>query len=49
MNALKQTACYQDWLARSDGGTIAAFENQIVGHPFAGTLSVADMKLRIAQ
>lgn len=49
MNALKQTACYQDWLARSDGGSIAAFENQIVGHPFAGTLSVADMKLRIAQ
>uniref|UniRef100_A0A1Q3FWU8 UDENN domain-containing protein n=1 Tax=Culex tarsalis TaxID=7177 RepID=A0A1Q3FWU8_CULTA len=49
MNALKQTSCYQDWLTRSDGGTIAAFENHIVGHPFAGTLSVADMKLRIAQ
>lgn len=49
MNALKQTSCYQDWLSRSDGGTIVAFENNIVGHPFAGTLSVADMKLRIAQ
>lgn len=50
MSALKQTACYQDWLARSDGGgTIPAFENNVVGHPFAGTLSVADMKLRIAQ
>lgn len=49
MSALKGTQCYQDWLERSGGETNPAFEALAVGHPFAGTLSVADMKLRIAQ
>lgn len=49
MSALKGTQCYQDWLERSGGETNPAFEALVVGHPFAGTLSVADMKLRIAQ
>ncbi|XP_062537439.1 late secretory pathway protein AVL9 homolog [Armigeres subalbatus] len=49
MSALKTTQCYQDWLERSGGETNRALEALVVGHPFAGTLSVADMKLRIAQ
>ncbi|XP_058818712.1 late secretory pathway protein AVL9 homolog [Topomyia yanbarensis] len=49
MMALKTSQCYQDWLIRSGGDTNPAFEGLAVGHPFAGTLSVADMKLRIAQ
>ncbi|XP_058443728.1 late secretory pathway protein AVL9 homolog [Malaya genurostris] len=49
MMALKTAQCYQDWLTRSGGDSNPAFEGLAVGHPFAGTLSVADMKLRIAQ
>ncbi|XP_055617086.1 late secretory pathway protein AVL9 homolog [Toxorhynchites rutilus septentrionalis] len=49
MTALKTTQCYQDWLARGNGEADHTFEGLVVGHPFAGTLSVADMKLRIAQ
>ncbi|XP_055602629.1 late secretory pathway protein AVL9 homolog [Uranotaenia lowii] len=49
MTAFKGTQCYQDWLTRG-GETVAQnFEALAVGHPFAGNLSVADMKLRIAQ
>ncbi|XP_053659686.1 late secretory pathway protein AVL9 homolog [Anopheles marshallii] len=49
MNAFKVTRCYGDWLERTGGGAVPAFEGLVGGHPFAGTLSVADMKLRIAQ
>lgn len=49
MSALKGTQCYQDWLERSGGEANHVFEGLVVGHPFAGNLSVADMKLRIAQ
>uniref|UniRef100_A0A182R271 UDENN domain-containing protein n=1 Tax=Anopheles funestus TaxID=62324 RepID=A0A182R271_ANOFN len=49
MNAFKVTRCYDDWLERTGGGAVPAFEGLVGGHPFAGTLSVADMKLRIAQ
>ncbi|XP_053692640.1 late secretory pathway protein AVL9 homolog [Sabethes cyaneus] len=49
MMGLKTTQCYQDWIVRSGGDNNQSFEGLAVGHPFAGTLSVADMKLRIAQ
>lgn len=49
MSALQTTQCYQDWLSRSTGEVDRLFDGLVVGHPFAGTLSVADMKLRIAQ
>ncbi|XP_035900998.1 late secretory pathway protein AVL9 homolog [Anopheles stephensi] len=49
MGAFKATRCYGDWLERTGGGAVPAFEGLVGGHPFAGTLSVADMKLRIAQ
>lgn len=49
MMGLKTTQCYQDWLVRSGGDANQSFDGLAVGHPFAGTLSVADMKLRIAQ
>uniref|UniRef100_A0A182SH02 AVL9/DENND6 domain-containing protein n=1 Tax=Anopheles maculatus TaxID=74869 RepID=A0A182SH02_9DIPT len=49
MSAFKATRCYGDWLERTGGGAVSAFEGLVGGHPFAGTLSVADMKLRIAQ
>ncbi|EAA06436.5 AGAP000251-PA [Anopheles gambiae str. PEST] len=49
MGAFKATRCYGDWLERTAGGSVPAFEGLGGGHPFAGTLSVADMKLRIAQ
>uniref|UniRef100_A0A182N0C5 UDENN domain-containing protein n=1 Tax=Anopheles dirus TaxID=7168 RepID=A0A182N0C5_9DIPT len=49
MAAFKATRCYADWCERTGGGTVPAFEGLLGGHPFAGTLSVADMKLRIAQ
>uniref|UniRef100_A0A182WTL0 UDENN domain-containing protein n=1 Tax=Anopheles quadriannulatus TaxID=34691 RepID=A0A182WTL0_ANOQN len=48
MGAFKATRCYGDWLERTAGGSVPAFEGLGGGHPFAGTLSVADMKLRIA-
>uniref|UniRef100_A0A182QJ42 UDENN domain-containing protein n=1 Tax=Anopheles farauti TaxID=69004 RepID=A0A182QJ42_9DIPT len=49
MAAFKATRCYGDWCERTGGGAVPAFEGLLGGHPFAGTLSVADMKLRIAQ
>lgn len=46
MNAFKKTQCYQEWFdVRPDN----FFELLPAGHPFAGTLSVADMKLKLAQ
>uniref|UniRef100_A0A1A9UHY0 UDENN domain-containing protein n=1 Tax=Glossina austeni TaxID=7395 RepID=A0A1A9UHY0_GLOAU len=47
MHALKKTQCFQEWYdVRPE---IDFFEALPAGHPFAGTLSVADMKLKIAQ
>lgn len=50
MGAWRQTNCYATWLEQHkqcmDRQT---FESIPFGHPFAGTLSVADMKLKIAQ
>lgn len=47
MNAFQKTQCYQEWYdVRPD---TAFFETLPVGHPFSGTLSVADMKLKITQ
>lgn len=47
MHALKKTQCFQEWYdVRPE---IDFFEALPTGHPFAGTLSVADMKLKIAQ
>lgn len=49
MAAWKRANCYCEWyeLCKPDDNSI--FENIPSGHPFAGTLSVADMKLKIAQ
>ncbi|XP_035778446.1 late secretory pathway protein AVL9 homolog [Anopheles albimanus] len=49
MTAFKATHCYKDWLKRTGEGNIPAFDELLGGHPFAGSLSVADMKLKIAQ
>ncbi|KRF82475.1 late secretory pathway protein AVL9 homolog isoform X1 [Drosophila virilis] len=47
MNAFKRTQCYQEWFdVRPD---TEFFDALPAGHPFAGTLSVADMKLKLAQ
>lgn len=48
INAWRRTSSYQDWLNLPS--TIDFdFEQISAGHPFAGTLSVGDMKLKIAQ
>lgn len=47
MTAWRKTDCYQEWYERRPDESI--FEHIPNGHPFAGNLSVADMKLRIAQ
>ncbi|KAH8304715.1 hypothetical protein KR044_005895 [Drosophila immigrans] len=47
MNAFKRTQCYQEWFdVRPEPEFFDALPG---GHPFAGTLSVADMKLKLAQ
>ncbi|XP_054727701.1 late secretory pathway protein AVL9 homolog [Anastrepha obliqua] len=47
MQAFKCTQCFQEWYdVRPDA---EFFDALPAGHPFAGTLSVADMKLKIAQ
>ncbi|XP_036318747.1 late secretory pathway protein AVL9 homolog [Rhagoletis pomonella] len=47
MQAFKHTQCFQEWYdVRPDA---EFFDDLPAGHPFAGTLSVADMKLKIAQ
>jgi len=43
----KKTQCYEEWYENNANNSI--FEHMPFGHPFSGTLSVADMKLRIAQ
>ena len=47
MNAFQKTQCYQEWFdVKPD---VEFFEQLPAGHPFSGTLSVADMKLKLAQ
>lgn len=47
MQAFKRTQCFQEWYdVRPEADFFDALP---AGHPFAGTLSVADMKLKIAQ
>lgn len=48
VNAWKKTANYQDWL-KAISTSDFNFEQIPNGHPFAGNLSVGDVKLRIAQ
>ncbi|XP_063531552.1 late secretory pathway protein AVL9 homolog isoform X2 [Cydia strobilella] len=48
MSAFKATPAYQQWLKTTNNGDIEAFANLAPIHPFAGQLSVADMKLKIA-
>lgn len=45
MTALKETHNFKMWQSKDYNG----LENIAPGHPFAGQLSVSDMKLRIAQ
>lgn len=57
---LLQTPGWREWRdsfgvdggdgGEGDGNALQRFEDEVaVGHPFAGTLSVADMKLKLAQ
>lgn len=48
LNGWKNTAGFQEWLVKSETSNFD-FEKIPSGHPFAGTLSVGDMKLKIAQ
>lgn len=48
INAWKRTNGYQSWLATSKAIDFD-FEQLPTGHPFAGSLSVGDMKLKLAQ
>ncbi|XP_043658603.1 late secretory pathway protein AVL9 homolog [Drosophila teissieri] len=47
MGAFKRTQCFQEWYDVRPEPEF--FEALPAGHPFAGTLSVADMKLKLAQ
>ncbi|XP_034490600.1 late secretory pathway protein AVL9 homolog [Drosophila innubila] len=47
MNAFKRTQCYQEWFDVRPEPEF--FDALPTGHPFSGTLSVADMKLKLAQ
>ncbi|CAG9783824.1 unnamed protein product [Diatraea saccharalis] len=49
MAAFKTTPAYQQWLKNTNNGNIEAFTNLTPMHPFCGQLSVADMKLKLAQ
>lgn len=50
MAAWRRTPCYQTWLdERNRHGADDALDDVQIGHPFAGTLSVADVKLKLAQ
>ncbi|CAH4037323.1 unnamed protein product [Pieris brassicae] len=48
MAAFKATNAYEKWLKITNNGDVEAFMNLIPMHPFAGQLSVADMKLKFA-
>ncbi|XP_023309531.2 late secretory pathway protein AVL9 homolog [Lucilia cuprina] len=47
MNAFQKTQCFQEWFDVKPDTEF--FEQLPAGHPFSGTLSVADMKLKLAQ
>ncbi|BFG01219.1 late secretory pathway protein AVL9 homolog [Drosophila madeirensis] len=47
IGAFKRTQCYQEWFDVRPEPEF--FEALPAGHPFAGTLSVTDMKLKLAQ
>ncbi|XP_017086542.1 late secretory pathway protein AVL9 homolog [Drosophila eugracilis] len=47
MGAFKRTQCFQEWYDVRPEPEF--FDALPAGHPFAGTLSVADMKLKLAQ
>lgn len=49
LSAFKATEAYQDWVVTAERGVDDLFTNMPAGHPFAGQLSVTDMKLRLAQ
>lgn len=49
MLAFKSTPAYDKWLKSTNNADIEAFMNLIPMHPFSGQLSVADMKLKLAQ
>lgn len=54
MAAFKQTNCYREWLDQFGSGGIELKESPLfrqiaVAHPFSGTLSVQDVKLKFAQ
>lgn len=49
MATWRKTNCYQDWVDNNKTIIDTVFPDILSGHPFAGTLSVADMKLKIAQ
>lgn len=49
MSAFKASPAYQQWLRTTNNGDIEAFGSLAAIHPFAGQLSVADMKLKLAQ
>lgn len=49
MAAFKATPAYEKWLKSTNNGDIEAFSTLAPVHPFAGQLSVADMKLKFAQ
>lgn len=47
MNGFQKTQCFQEWFDVKPDTEF--FEQLPAGHPFSGTLSVADMKLKLAQ
>lgn len=49
MSAFKATPMYELWLKNTNIGEVEAFMNLTPLHPFSGQLSVADMKLKLAQ
>lgn len=49
MTAFKSTPAYEKWLKDTNDADIEAFMNLTPTHPFSGQLSVADMKLKLAQ
>lgn len=48
MSTWKKSTCYQQWYDHSKPADMV-FEDIPAGHPFAGNLSVTDVKLKIAQ
>lgn len=49
VTAWKSTAGYKDWVNTNHHGKYCNWDDVTIGHPFAGNLSVGDMKLKIAQ